>query len=182
MATRYRFAENHIPHFVTFSTVQWIDALSRPLYKDIIVDALKYSISNKGLKLHAWVIMNNHVHLIISSDTTDLADIMRDIKKFTSVQLIKTIKENSSESRKSWMLWLFEQAGKQNANNTNYQFWQQDNHPVALNDERIYRQKLDYLHDNPVRAGIVFEPQQYVYSSAGDYYTNQQGLISLELL
>lgn len=182
MATRYRFTENHIPHFVTFATVQWVEALSRPLYKDVIVESLQFYIGNRGLNLHAWVIMNNHVHLIISSETTDLADIMRDMKKYTSVQLIKAIKENSSESRKSWMMWLFESAGKQNPNNTNYQFWQQDNHPIVLDKDEIYKQKLDYLHDNPVRAGIVFEPQQYVYSSAVDYYTSQQGLLPIKLL
>ncbi len=182
MATRYRFTENHIPHFVTFATVQWIDALSRPIYKDIFVSSLKYSIENKGLKLHAWVIMNNHVHLIISSEDTALADIMRDVKKYTSVQIVKAIKENSGESRKNWMLWLFESAGKQNINNTNFQFWQQDSHPIALDNDKIARQKLDYLHDNPVRAGIVFEPQQYVYSSAGDYYTRQMGMLPIEPL
>lgn len=182
MATRYRFGENHIPHFVTFAVVNWIDALSRPTAKDILVESLKFSIENKGLLLHAWVLMNNHVHLIISTkDNMKPEDIMRDIKKFTATQIIKEI-DKPEESRRNWMMWLFKEAGRKNSNNTYYQFWQQDNHPIALPSQDIALQKLAYIHQNPVRAGIVYEPEHYIYSSAIDYRTEKSGLLPIERL
>jgi len=180
MATRYRFGDSGYPHFITYSVVNWIDALSRPLYKDTIVKSLAFCIEEKGLILHAWVIMNNHVHLIASAqDGHKLEDIMRDHKKFTAKALLRQISENSGESRKSWMLWLFAAAGQNNPNNVYHQFWQQDNHPLQLITPDMGMQKLNYLHNNPVRAGIVYEPQHYVYSSAVDYYTKGKGLLPI---
>ncbi len=178
MATRYRFGESAYPHFITYSVVQWVDALSRPVYKDIVVTSLKHCIEEKGSILHAWVIMNNHVHLIISGeDGTKLEHIIRDHKKFTAKMLLAAITDNNSESRRSWMEWLFRVSGERNSNNEKYQFWQQDNHPIQLTTHEMGLQKLNYIHDNPVRAGIVYEPQHYVYSSAIDYYSNHKGLL-----
>ncbi|MEO8771908.1 MAG: hypothetical protein ABI402_17560 [Ferruginibacter sp.] len=127
--------------------------------------------------------MNNHLHLIASAkiDFT-ISNILRDFKKFTSKQIFKAIKENPNESRRDWMVYMFERAGKRNSNNKDFQFWQQDNHPIELSNPAMLKQKLDYLHENPVRAGIVFEPQDYVYSSAVDYYTNRNGRILIEHL
>ena len=160
----------------------WIDVFSREEYKEIIVDSLQYSINNKGLIVHAWIIMTNHVHLIISSDTAKLEHLVRDIKKFTSKQIVKAIQENEKESRRDWMLNIFSFTGKQNNNNKDFQFWKQDYHPIELNSNEKMRQRLDYLHDNPVRSGLVWEPCQYKYSSAIDYYSNQRGLLNIQHL
>lgn len=169
MATRYRFGDSYIPHFITFAVVNWIDALSRPAYKDILINSIKHCIEHKGLEVHAWVIMNNHVHLIISSETTPLADVIRDLKKYTAMQLLEEIQNNTNESRSSWMMWLFKSAGAINPNNKIHQFWQQDNHPIILTTSNIALQKLNYIHENPVTAQIVYEPEHYVYISARDY-------------
>ena len=183
MSVKYKTGDDQIAHFLTFSIVEWIDALTRNEYKDIIVKSLQYCIDNKGFLLHAWIIMSNHVHLIGSAKVGyTLSDILRDLKKYTSKKIFNAIKANSKESRRDWMIYMFERAGKQNSNNKNFQCWQQDNHPVELSNPKMLRQRMDYLHDNPVKAGIVFEPQQYVYSSAVDYYTNQKGLINIEQL
>ena len=80
------------------------------------------------------------------------------------------------------MLWIFESAGKQNRNNKTYQFWQQDNHPIALTTGLMIDQRLNYLHDNPVRAGLVSEQLHYLYSSAADYSMVQAGMIPIEHL
>ena len=183
MATRYRFGSGDYPHFITYSVINWVDALSRTLYKDIIIDSLNFCISQKGMRLHAWVIMNNHVHLIAScSGPLKMEDIMRDHKKFTASEILRSIENNPQESRKDWMLWLFKSAGLSNPNNKHFQFWQQDNHPILLSNQEMAIQKLNYIHHNPVRAGIVFEPQHYVYSSAADYSSLQPGLLPLEFL
>ena len=182
MSSKYKVGEDAIAHFVTFSVVGWIDVFSREQYKELFVESLKYCQANKGLVLHAWVIMTNHVHLIISSKDNELENIVRDLKKYTSKQIIKAIEENTIESRKDWMLNIFSYAGKNNTNNKAYQFWKQDYHPIELNTPEKLKQRLDYLHENPVRSGLVWEPWHYKYSSAIDYYTNEHGLLNIELL
>lgn len=126
--------------------------------------------------------MTNHVHLIISSDSNKLMDLVRDIKKFTSKAIIKSISENQNESRRDWMLSLFKYVGSQNKNNTEYQFWKQDYHPIELSTNEKVDQRLDYLHNNPVESGLVWEAWGYKYSSAIDYMTNQKGLLELSFI
>jgi putative transposase len=150
MSSKYKVGEDAIPHFVTFSVVGWIDVFSREQYKELFVESLKYCPENKGFVLHAWVIMTNHVHLIISSNNNKLEHIVRDLKKYTSKQIIKAIQENGSESRKEWMLNIFSYIGKNNNNNKEYQFWKQDYHPIELNSTEKIKQRLNYLHENPV--------------------------------
>ncbi len=162
--------------------MQWVDVLSRPIYKDIIIDSLKYCQQEKGLILYAYVIMNNHVHLIAAArEGFNLSDILRDFKKYTSKKLFSSVEKNVQESRKSWMLWLFRSAGKNNSNNTNFQVWQQDNRPIELSTGEMARQRLDYIHNNPIVEGIVYEPKHYVYSSALDY-AGKKGLLEIEFL
>jgi putative transposase len=182
MSSKYKVGEDAIPHFVTFSVVGWIDVFSREQYKELFIESLKYCQENKGMVLHAWVIMTNHVHLIISSNSNKIEYIVRDLKKYTSKQIIKAIQENNRESRKDWMLNIFSYAGKNNNNNKEFQFWKQDYHPIELNSAEKIKQRLDYLHENPVRSGLVWEPWHYKYGSAIDYYTNEHGLLKVELL
>ena len=92
------------------------------------------------------------------------------------------IEQNPKESRKEWMLNIFSFAGKSNNNNKNYQFWRQDYHPVELNTNEKLKQRLVYLHENPVRSGLVWEAWHYKYSSALDYCTNEKGLLKVEFL
>lgn len=182
MPSKYTIQDHQALHFITFATVEWIDALSRPVYKDIVVDSLQYCITNKGLILYAYVIMSNHVHMIAAAqEGYHLSDILRDLKKFTSKRLIEAIENNPQESRKRWMLWIFRSAGQKNHNNQTYQFWQQDNRPIELSSNLMMDQRLNYIHNNPVEAGIVFEPHYYVYSSAVDY-AGGKGLVDIEFI
>lgn len=182
MSSKYKPGEDSIAHFVSFTVVGWIDIFSRETYKEIFINSLQYCQHEKGLTLHAWIIMTNHVHLIISSHTNKIENIVRDMKKYTSKQIIEAIQENPTESRKEWMINLFKSAGKSNSNNKDYQFWKQDYHPIELNTAEKVKQRIDYLHENPVRSGLVWEPWHYKYSSAIDYYTNEHGLLKVEHL
>jgi len=110
-----------------------------------------------------------------------LSGILRDFKKFTAASILKAIEQNPQESRRNWMLWLFRAAGEKNSKNTKYQFWQQGNHPIALESNRFKEEKLYYLHQNPVAAGLVAEAHHYIYSSALDY-AGGKGLISVTFL
>ena len=184
MSIKYKFANPEAIYFVTFAVVGWIDVFTRNVYKDLLLDSFRYCIKEKGLSIHGYVIMSNHVHLIISSKGKhELSAIMRDMKKFSSVRLIREIIENPTESRKQWMLRLLSDAGKANGNNTHYQFWQQDNHPIELHPHlNIFTQKLDYIHQNPVKAGWVTEASAYIYSSASNYAEKNGVLMDVELL
>jgi putative transposase len=180
MSRKYKFRDQSKLFFVSFSIVYWIDLFVRNEYKDILLDSLRYCQANKGLDLYAWVIMTSHVHLIIGSHGDPLENIMRDMKRHTSQQLKAAIKNHPKESRREWMLWLMERAGKKNSNNKEFQLWQQDNHPIQLFTPAIAHQKLNYLHMNPVKAGFVQAPEDYKYSSAIDYYTDRKGLIDIQ--
>ncbi len=180
MSRKYKFKDQSAIYFVTFATVYWIDVFTRIQYKDIVVESLNYCIENKGLVVYAWVIMSNHVHLIIGSNDKELQAILRDLKKFTAKAIIAAISENQQESRKEWMLWMMERAGKKNSNNSKYQFWQQHNQPLVLYNAIEFEQKLNYIHENPVKSGFVDNPVAYPYSSAIDYSGNK-GLVKIIL-
>ena len=157
-------------HFVSFAVVEWIDVFIRKEYIDIIIDSLKFCQTSKQLQVHGWCIMTSHLRLLLSSDIRNLSGTLRDFKKFTTNKIIQAIVENKKESRREWMIEIFRKAGKENSRNTNYQFWQQDNQPKECYSPAFTVQKLDYIHNNPVVAGIVDHPWEYVYSSARDYY------------
>jgi ABC-type transporter lipoprotein component MlaA len=88
------------------------------------------------------------------------------------------IKENMQESRREWMLWMMERAGKKNSNNTNFQFWQQHNQPLEVKDHKMFNNCLEYIHMNPVSAGFVSRAEDWIYSSASGYSENS-GLLKL---
>ena len=125
--------------------------------------------------------MSNHIHLMGRSETNNLSDILRDFKRHTSKKIIDEIKSNPTESRRDWMLKIFSDSGKRNPNNQAYQVWQQHNQPIELDYARIIDQKADYIHKNPVRAGLVDVPEHWRYSSA-PAYAGQTSLLKLEYI
>jgi len=170
MSRKYKFRDQDQLYFVSFAVINWIDLFIRNEYKQIMLDSWKHCQLNKGLEIYGWCIMTSHVHMIIGSNQNKLEDIMRDMKRHTSEKLKEAIKSNPQESRREWLLWMMERAGQKNSNNANFQLWQQDNHPIELYDYKILHQKLDYVHNNPVEAGFVENPEDYLFSSARDYY------------
>ncbi|MBN8861882.1 MAG: transposase, partial [Sphingobacteriales bacterium] len=79
----YRIRNQAAIHFVTFSVVEWVDVFTRKMYRDIVLDSIRFCQNNKGLLLHCWCIMSNHLHLILSAKNNDLSSLLRDFKKFT---------------------------------------------------------------------------------------------------
>ncbi|RNL55371.1 REP-associated tyrosine transposase [Pedobacter jejuensis] len=181
MSRKYKFYNKEGLYFVSFATVYWIDVFVRPLYNDVLVESLNYSITNLGLELYCWCIMPSHVHLIFKAKDNNPDKVLGRIKEHTSKTLVKAIKENSQESRKEWMLWMFERAGLKSSNVKGNQFWQHNNKPIELWSTEVIEQKADYLHDNPVVAGFVNEAWHWKYSSAVDY-SGGKGLIKIEYL
>jgi len=168
MSEKYKIFPDGL-YFVILTTVGWIDVFTRAIYCDEIVKNLNYSIDNKKLKVFAFCIMPSHIHLIAKTeDDVSLSNVLRNFKSYTK-QIIKMIEESATESRREWLLYMFEFYGKKNAHNVKYQFWQQNNHAFDLFSNKFIDQKVNYIHNNPVEARIVTEPHFYVYSSANQF-------------
>ncbi len=183
MSRKYKIRDQNKLYFVTFTVIQWLDIFIRREYKDVLLDSLRYCQKHKGLEVYAYCIMSSHAHLIIGRHgERGLDGLIGDIKKYTANKLIEAIQNNPQESRRDLLMWLFERAGKANTNNTNYQFWQQHSHPIALSTSEILDQRLSYVHNNPVEAGIVLSPEHYLYSSALNYAGLPEKLLDVILI
>ena len=161
-----------------FKISKCIQDFIRNEYKDIVIKSWQHCIENKGLEIFGWCIMTSHIHLIFASNKENPENIVRDMKSYTSTQLRKSITENPQESRKEWMLEMMNKVGDKNSNNKGFQFWQQHNQPILLDNIFLMDQKLEYIHLNPVEAGFVDRPEDYLYSSARDF-AGRKGLIDI---
>ncbi|HEY0897803.1 MAG TPA: transposase [Sphingobacteriaceae bacterium] len=180
MGFKYRIDGNSL-YFLTTTVIGWIDVFTRKELAEIIISSIKHCQKEKGLVLYAWCLMPSHLHLIAAADEdTNLSDIMRDFKKFTSKKIVASIPE-IYESRREWMMGMFEHAGRTSTKNKEFKFWQDGLHPIELTSNKFTDQKLDYVHNNPVEAGIVAEPHHYLYSSALNY-SGGLGLIDVEFI
>lgn len=159
-------------YFITCTVSQWVDVFTRKAYVDIVLDSLRFCQKEKGLKIYAWVVMSNHIHLVISSDQGNLSDIIRDFKKFTASQTYKAIESNQRESRKSWLLWLLKKEGR-------IWFWKEGYHGEEITSPSFADSKVEYIHQNPVRADLVEKEEEYIFSSACDFHGNRKGLLEL---
>jgi putative transposase len=181
MSSKYKFRNQDKLYFVSFATIYWLDVFIRNEYKEIVLDSLRVCQEKKGLEVYSWVIMTSHVHLIIGTHGEKLERILGSMKTITSRKLKESIKNNPKESRKEWMLWMMKRAGEKNSNNKDFQFWDQDNHPIELFDNVIMQQKLEYIHNNPVEAGFVSKAEDWLWSSAIDY-AGGKGKLKIKLI
>jgi REP element-mobilizing transposase RayT len=180
MKEGYVIRDQQLPHFLTATIVDWVDVFSRKIYKDCIIECFDYCIKNKGMILYSYVIMSNHIHMIVQANDGNLSDLIRDFKKFTSKTILEKIR-TEKESRKEWMLERFKLATESHSRNKNYQFWQLGNHAEEVYSEKFMWSKIDYIHFNLVRAGIVANPKGYIYSSASNYIDGK-GIIYVEIV
>lgn len=181
MSRKYKFADNNKMYFVSFSVINWIDLFIRKDYKEILLNSIQFCQQTKDLELYGWCIMTSHVHLIIGTKGNLMQNIMRDLKRHTSEELHKAIVNNNRESRKEWLLWMMERSAKKNNIKSGFQLWQPESHPIELSTNKIAHQKLNYIHNNPVEAGFVMKAEDWLYSSAIDYYGGK-GLLEIEKL
>jgi REP element-mobilizing transposase RayT len=169
-------------YFITDTVVDWVDIFTRPLYKYIILEALQYCQQQKGLIIHAWVLMSNHLHTIVScEENLKIGDIWRDFKKFTSKKILATLKNDITESRREWMLDRFEFRARNDMRIKQYKFWQDGNGEQLIFSVDYLQQKLNYIHNNPVTAEYVNNPEEFRFSSAIDY-AGGEGLLRVEMI
>jgi REP element-mobilizing transposase RayT len=166
MSRKYKFHNKSGLYFVSFATINWIDVFTRQLYFDVLAESVDYCRAEKGMQLYAYCFMPSHIHFIFRSSLEQPMELLRDFKKFTAKKIIEAIENNPQESRREWLLWMFERAGKKQGNVSKYQFWQHHNKPIELWSENVIKQKIDYIHNNPVESGFVTHAVDWKYSSA----------------
>jgi REP element-mobilizing transposase RayT len=181
MGDSYQIKDQEGLYFLTFTVVGWVDVFSRKIYRDIIIESMRFCTQNKGLLIYSYVIMTNHIHLIVRSETGKLSDTVRDFKRFTSNRILSDISENNQESRREWMDVVFRYHAKYNNRVNEKQFWTHENHAVELTSNDMVDSKMNYVHENPVRAGWVERGEDYLYSSARNY-AGLQNLLEIEMI
>jgi putative transposase len=151
------------PQFFTATNLEWKRLLKPDKYKDIVIGSLRFLVKDKRVKVFSFVIMENHIHLIwqILPDN-DPEAVQRDFLKYTAQRIKKDLKKNHPA-----VLAYF----KVNAKDRDYQFWERNALSVELRSHTVFIQKMEYIHWNPVKAGICELPEVYKYSSALFYET-----------
>jgi REP element-mobilizing transposase RayT len=177
MSRNYKFLNPEGLYFISFAVVGWLDVFTRNEYRDLFLESVVFCQKEKGLEIHAWCIMTSHIHLVFRSVNGQKPELLiGDLKRFTSKSLVKAITENPRESRKEFLLDFFKKEAGKSSNVTGHQFWRHDNKPIELWSNRVIKQKIDYVHQNPVESGLVYKAEDYIYSSARDY-AGEKGLL-----
>ncbi|MCE3074661.1 REP-associated tyrosine transposase [Chryseobacterium gwangjuense] len=177
MSRNYKFHNPEGLYFISFAVVGWLDVFIRNEYKELLLESIRFCQKTKGLEIHAWCIMSSHVHLVFRSINKQKPELLiGDLKRFTSNSIVMAIKENPKESRREILLDYFLKEGAKSSNVNKYQFWRHDNKPIELWSNKVISQKINYIHQNPVEAGLVFRAEDYKYSSAVDY-SDEKGLL-----
>ncbi len=161
MPHHFKVHDGAYPHFITNSVVYGIPAFCREQHFRLLTDSLRYCVANKGLLVHAFVLMPNHFHAVCSQTDGKISDVLRDLKRHTASQMLSMLKEGGYE------MWI---RALTNAGGGKGKLWDDAFHPMEVHSKEFFEQKLAYIHNNPVKAGFVELPQHWKYSSAGLYY------------
>ncbi len=152
--------------FVTLTVVSWVDVFTRKAYCEELIRNIQYCQQHKGLELYAYVIMSNHMHWLAGQKDGRLNYLLRDFKSYSAKQLLWMIYDDPLESRRDWMKIVFQYNAKFQQQNAENMFWQKTNHPIDCYNTKVLLQKRDYIHENPVKRGLVLEAEHWWYSSA----------------
>ena len=170
MRTRYKIADDAYPHFLTCTVVGWLPVFTRPETVQIVLDSLQFLQQRGRLVLYGYVILENHLHLVASAK--ELGREIGDFKSFTARRIIDLLEQR----RVRMILQQLEYWKAAFKDDRTYQFWQEGSHPQQIQTDEMMRQKLEYIHNNPVERGFVDDPTHWRYSSARNC-AGMQGLI-----
>lgn len=169
--------------YLTFNTVDWVDIFIRPVYKEVVADALNHFIAERGLIVYAWCLMTNHLHLVAEcKSNSTLALFERDFKKHTTTEILEAI-DTEPDLRRGWMLQRFEHFSQSLKRIEKFQLWQNCSNPTLIEFKQVFKlqERVLYVHENPVRDKIVAHPEDYLYSSAADY-AGKKGLVNVTVI
>ena len=138
MRSRYRINEDDYPHFVTSTIVEWLPVFTTRACCDIVVRSFEYCRQHKGLRVYAWVILDNHFHAIVSGPNP--ASTLRDLRKFTAHELLAQLQ---AEGR-TWLLNQLAYFCAAHKSSSVHQVWQEGVHPQRIVSDEMMRQKLEY--------------------------------------
>lgn len=161
--TRYKITNKASPHFLTLTINNWLPVFTRPSTTKIIYAAWQQLQQESSFKLYAFVILENHLHFVSQSDNLD-----RDLKYFKG-RTARYILDYLMQNRVDFLLEQLAFRKKTHKKQSRYQFWQEGSKPKLVESCDILRQKVDYIHQNPVKRGYVALPEHWLHSSAGIY-------------
>ncbi len=170
--TRYRVFEDYYPYFMTCTVVGWLPLFTRPAIANFVLDAWRFAQRERKFELLGYVILENHLHLIAKAP--GLSEVMRRFKSYTARQTIDYLTERGEKS----ILAQLAAERLSHKVDSDYQVWQEGNHPKQIQTDSVMWQKLEYIHFNPLRRGYVDDPLHWRYSSARNY-AKQPGLIDV---
>ena len=173
MRTRYSTFDKEAMYFITSTIVNWFEIFKSEHYFNILINALNFKRKESDLKLFAYVFMKNHFHLILSSK--DIVKFVKEYKSYTAKEIIKQLESD----KKSEILNQFNLNKKSYKNESSFQIWQEGFHPELINSMDKFRQKAEYIHNNPVRKGYVAKAEDWKYSSATNYFLGS-GIIEID--
>lgn len=172
--TRYRITEPDRPHFLTCTVVEWLPVFTRPEAVQILLDSWTFLRENQQFKLHGYVILENHLHLVAQAPRLDKS--IASFKSFSAVKLVELLTRHRAEP----LLKRLRYAKPAYKSDREHQFWQEGCHPQLILNAAMVRQKLDYIHNNPIKRGYVNRPEHWRYSSARNYL-GEKGAIEIDL-
>jgi putative transposase len=161
--SKYRFYETEYPYFMTCTVVGWLPVFTRPETVNIIFDSWRYLARHDSFSLHGYVVLENHLHFIASAP--NIGDTVKRFKSFTAKQILGLLESQRVET----LLEQFRFQKRAHKTGSDYQFWEEGSHPQQIGSEEMMRQKLEYIHNNPVKRGYVDDPCHWRYSSARNY-------------
>ncbi len=176
MRSRYKITATDGIYFVTSTIVEWIPIFTSRVYFEIVIDSLKFCRQSKGLLLYAYVILDNHFHLVVSGEK--LSATMRSLKGFISHKIIEQLQQD----KKKWLLNQLAFYKKRYKIESTFQVWQEGFHPEIILNEEMLVQKIEYVHYNPVKRGYVDLPEHWRYSSARNYVLGDHSIIEIDPL
>ena len=171
--SRYRVLEQDAPHFVTLTVLNWIPLFTRPATVEILFEALRWRQQERGWSLFGYVVLENHCHLVLQAP--GLAKQLAEFKSYTARQLIDYLEAHGVQRILDQLVWF----KKRHKSDREHQLWEEGSHPQLVGSDEIMQQKLDYMHNNPVKRGYVDRPEHWRYSSARNYL-GQPGLLGVD--
>ena len=178
MKKPWSFDDSNSPYFCTDVIVGWQYVFTSPEFFCAIIDSLKFCQENKGLRLHGYAIMPNHVHLVVSATQGNLASVIRDYKRHTAWR----ISELLGETRNRRLLKYFRSVARHENRGNEHKIWQSGSHAILIESDEFFEQKLEYIHNNPVAKGYVERPEDWKFSSARNYILGDHSIVMIDFL